>query len=120
MSEEVRYPPARGDGRHVTTMGFCQHLLRAATGRLAWRPGLDDAGFAEWRQRVRDKLALLEIHHYPRYTDPAARIHDDDEIPEGLTMEEYFTYANVDVPNHNFKHAVAVPWLVRTPNGNTT
>ena len=23
-------------------------------------------------------------------------------------MEEYFTRANVDVPNHNFKHAVAV------------
>ena len=32
-------------------------------------------------------------------------------------MEEYFTYANVDVPNHNFKHAVAVPWLARTLNG---
>ena len=40
-------------------MGFCQHLLRNAAGRLAYRPGLDDAGFAEWRQRVRDKLADL-------------------------------------------------------------
>ena len=49
---------------------------------------------------------------------PAARIHDDDEIPEALTMEEYFTYANVDVPNHNFKHAVGVPWLVRALNAN--
>ena len=68
----------------------------------------------------RGSARLLEIHHYPRYADPAARIHDDDEIPEGLTMEEYFTYANVDVPNHNFKHAVAVPWLVRTLNRSTT
>ena len=70
--------------------------------------------------RERGSPHLLEIHHYPRYADPAARVHDDDEIPEGLTMEEYFTYANVDVPNHNFKHAVAVPWLVRTLNGSLT
>ena len=59
MSEEPRYPADRGDGRHVTTMAFCQHLLRTTTGRLAYRPGLDDVGFAEWRQRVRDKLAEL-------------------------------------------------------------
>ena len=59
MSKEARYPPARVDGRHGTTMAFCQHLLRTTTGRLAWRPGLDDAGFALWRQRVRDKLAEL-------------------------------------------------------------
>ena len=70
--------------------------------------------------RERGCSDLLAIHHYPRYADPAARLHDDDEIPEGLTMEEYFTYANVDVPNHNFKHAVAVPWLVRTLNGTLT
>ena len=59
MSDEARYPAARDDGRHATTMGFCQHLLRTTTGRLAYRAGLDDAGFTEWRQRVREKLADL-------------------------------------------------------------
>lgn len=59
MSDEARYPAERPDGRHATTMGFCQHLLRTTAGRLAYRPGLSDAEFAEWRQRVRRKLAEL-------------------------------------------------------------
>ncbi|MCE5217900.1 alpha/beta hydrolase family protein, partial [bacterium] len=33
---------------------------------------------------------------------------------EGLTSEEYFKYANVDAPNHEFKPEVCVPWLART------
>ena len=72
---------------------------------LAGRPLIMTEGGArqhldQVRRAYRERRSphLLEIHHYPRYADPAARIHDDDEIPEGLTMEEYFTYANVDVP----------------------
>lgn len=32
-------------------------------------------------------------------------------IPEGLSKEEFFKFANVDAPNHYFKSEIAVPWL---------
>lgn len=51
------------------------------------------------------------VHYYPRYRDPASRRHDRERMPEGLTEEEYFEYANVDVPDHAFKGEIAVPWL---------
>ena len=37
-------------------------------------------------------------------------------MPEGLTQEEYFLWAYVDVPNHYFKEDLAVPWLNKTLN----
>lgn len=53
----------------------------------------------------------LEVHHYPAYSDPAARVTDGKPLPYGLTMDEYLTACNVDVPNHYFKGEVAIPWL---------
>lgn len=50
-------------------------------------------------------------HFYPRYRDPADRKYDHATFPEGLTLEAWFEYVNVDVVNHNFKGDVAVPWL---------
>jgi len=55
----------------------------------------------------------VEVHYYPRFTDPADRLHEGEPMPEGLSMEEYYEYANIDVVNHAFKHEVAVPWLAR-------
>jgi len=52
----------------------------------------------------------ITIYHYPKYYDPISR-RDYVEIPEGLTLEEYYEYANVDAPNHYFKANLAVPWL---------
>jgi len=34
-------------------------------------------------------------------------------MPEGLSLEEYLRYANIDPPGHWFKEEVAVPWLSR-------
>ena len=96
MSDEARYLTDRDDGRHVTTMGFCQHLLRNAAGRLAYRPGLDDAGFAEWRQRVRDKLAELLaltpelIAPGPAPDPPPVRLWS--ERREGYRLEKWEAY----------------------------
>jgi hypothetical protein len=56
----------------------------------------------------------LEVVYYPRYATPDLRPLDDLPLPEGLTSEEYFKYANVDAPNHEFKPEVCVPWLART------
>jgi len=56
----------------------------------------------------------FHYEYYPRYQDPRAREHDDEEIPEGLSLDQWFEYANVDVANHAFKPDLAVPWLQRT------
>jgi hypothetical protein len=34
-------------------------------------------------------------------------------MPEGLSLDEYLRFANVDPPGHWFKEDVAVPWLSR-------
>ena len=53
----------------------------------------------------------LEIHQYPAFADPAARIADGKPLPHGLTLAEYLLACNVDVPNHYYKGTVAIPWL---------
>jgi hypothetical protein len=55
----------------------------------------------------------IEVEYYPKYARPEDRPFDDADLPEGLDMETYFEYANVDVPEHSFKENVAVPWLSR-------
>lgn len=50
-------------------------------------------------------------HYYPKYADPEDRLHDYEAVPQGLAMQEFFEYANVDAPNHCFKENLAVPWL---------
>lgn len=55
----------------------------------------------------------MQLYHYDKYADPAARQLDDTELPEGLTPEEYFAYAYVDAPAHRFRHDYAVPWLAQ-------
>lgn len=42
---------------------------------------------------------------------PKDRLHEHKDVPEGLTMEAFFEYANVDAPQHCFKENLAVPWL---------
>ncbi len=51
------------------------------------------------------------LAYYPKYSTPDKRPHDYDELFEGITDEEYYEYANVDVPAHCFKENIAVPWL---------
>ena len=61
----------------------------------------------------------FKFYYYPKYEN-AERRRDDEEIPEGLTGEEYLEYANVDAPNHYFKHYLAVPWLTRVLSSGAT
>lgn len=46
-----------------------------------------------------------------KHTIPLWQLHEYETVPEGLTMEAFFEYANVDAPNHCFKENLAVPWL---------
>ncbi len=73
------------------------------------------------RTRVLDKIRRayqllgaedrFEVVYYPKYATAQQRPLDDVELPEGLTMQEYFAYANIDEPMHHFKGQIAVPWL---------
>ncbi len=87
---------------------------------VAPRPFLvTEGGRTEHIDRIRHAWELqgagesFEVHYYPRFADPADRLHEGEPLPEGITMEEYFEYANVDVDQHAFKREVAVPWLAR-------
>jgi hypothetical protein len=53
------------------------------------------------------------VTYYPKYATADKRPYDNDPLYEGMSMDEYFEYANVDVPQHCFKENVAVPWLAR-------
>ena len=55
----------------------------------------------------------FQVVYYPKYATADKRPLDDKELPEGLSMEEYFPYANIDAPMHHFKGKVAVPWLTK-------
>lgn len=60
-----------------------------------------------------DADANMKIVHFPKYATPDLRPLDDKEVPEGLTDQQWFRYANLDAPMHFFKENVAVPWLSR-------
>ena len=55
----------------------------------------------------------LKIYYYEKYATPDRRPFDGQPIPEGLSAQEYFEYANVDVSNHRFHPELAVPWLAK-------
>lgn len=85
---------------------------------LAPRPlVITEGGRTRDLERIRQAYELLgtgdqfKLAYYPKYATPDKRPYDDVDMPEGLAPEEYFEYANVDVPEHSFKADVALPWL---------
>eukprot|EP01043_Picozoa_sp_COSAG02_P008798 COSAG02_NODE_287_length_25647_cov_245.259316_23_plen_369_part_00 len=55
-----------------------------------------------------------EYHFYPKFAQVADRWSDEIWPPaDGITEDEWLTFANVDVPEHCFKGELAVPWLLR-------
>lgn len=50
--------------------------------------------------------------YYPEFQNDTDRYFDYMEIPENISMDEYFQYANVNPKRHFFKFETAVPWLV--------
>jgi hypothetical protein len=53
----------------------------------------------------------LAVHYYDKYENPEKRLHEYEDIPSDITMDEYYEYANIDVENHYFKENHAIPWL---------
>jgi len=87
---------------------------------LAPRPLLfTEGGRANQIAQIRQAYALhgaaeaLQVYHYEKYRDPESRPLDGVEMPIGITMEQYFAYANVDAAQHRFRPTRAVPWLAK-------
>lgn len=95
--------------------------IRSIGIRLRWRvtPLLftEGGGRANQYAKIQRAYALenapdqVQLHHCEQYEDPSSRKLDDVPLPEGLTYEEYFEYAYVNVSEHRFCHWHAVPWL---------
>lgn len=108
-------------GAHQIVPGIFQWFdytdLEAA---LAPRPLLfTEGGRARQIAKIRKAYELLgvaeavQVYHYEKYSDPQSRKLDNAELPIGITPEQYFEYAYVDVPAHRFRPNRAVPWLAR-------
>lgn len=52
----------------------------------------------------------LEIHHYPKFSDPRSRI-DLNTLPEGINRDQYYDLVNVDRTSHYFKAVTILPWM---------
>ncbi len=87
---------------------------------LAPRPLLfTEGGRANQIAKIRRAYELhnaakaVQVYHYEKYSDPKSRPLDGAEMPIGITMEQYFAYANVDAAQHRFRPTRAVPWLAK-------
>ena len=118
--------------RELMIPTFRPHLGHYIPGMQEWFDYLDlmsavaprpmlitEGGRTRDLERVRQAWAScgaednFSVSYYPKYATPDKRQHDDQDLFQGMTMDEYFEYANVDVPQHCFKENVAVPWLTR-------
>ncbi len=106
---------------HHTVPGFFQWFDHTdVQASLAPRPLLfTEGGRKNQIDKIRQAYELmdaenkLKVYYYAKYATPAQRAFDDKEMPEGVTMDEYFQYANVDAPEHRFRPERAVPWLAK-------
>ncbi len=69
-------------------------------------------------QKVQSAYRLMnaedkfKFYFLPPYDDASNRRDEIEELPEGISLEEYLTlYANVNTSEHYFKEQLAVPWL---------
>ncbi len=98
----------RPEGRHLSTRGFLQHLLRNANPRLAFNPAFTPEEMERWRVQVRTRMReLLKFPEPPPQPQPRrlwARKR------EGHTLQKWEVYP---------EPGSVVPFLVLIPHGVT-
>lgn len=98
----------RPDGRHLSTRGFIQHLLRTTNPRLAFDPDFTRQESERWRLKVRTKLrALMDFPEVPPQPAPRKLWTKD---REGYVLEKWEVYP---------EPGSVVPYLVLIPDGTT-
>ena len=84
---------------------------------------LSEGGVQDDLERIGKAYALAgapeqyQYVHYPEFQDPASRSLDHQPIPEGITNEEYFRYANVVPEHHFYKSEICIPWMIKALGG---
>lgn len=72
--------------------------------------GLDrDLSLVRKAYEIAQKPDNAEIHHQPKYADPAHR-KNWQKLPQGLGRE-FYDMVNVDGKNHYYKSELIIPWL---------
>ena len=102
---EKAFKSDRPDGRHVSTRGFVQHLIRNAKPRLAFDPGFTPEEQKQWRRKVRTKME--ELMNFPKLPPQPAprRLWSRDR--KGFTLEKWELYP---------EPGSVVPFLVLIPD----
>ncbi len=96
----------RPDGRHVSTRGFLQHLLRDAKPRLAFDPKFTPEELELWRSQVRAKLRELMNFPEPPPQPAPRKLWSKDR--DGYSLEKWELYP---------EPGSVVPYLVLIPRG---
>ncbi len=112
---------AHPDGLHHIVPGmFAWYDAPDLQAALAPMPLLfTEGGRTPHLDRIRAAYTLMgaeeqvKIYYYKKYATPDLRPLENAPLPEGLTSDEYFQYANVDPMNHRFRPKEAVPWLTK-------
>jgi hypothetical protein len=109
-----------GGLHHVVPGMFTWYDSPDLQASLAPRPLLfTEGGRTPHLNRIRAAYQLLgaedqvQVHYYKKYATPDLRPLENEALPEGITMDEYFRYANVDPKYHCFRPKRAVPWLAK-------
>ncbi|TWU25216.1 Abhydrolase family protein [Novipirellula galeiformis] len=108
INKERVIQSGRPDGRHVSTRGFQQHLLRNAKPKLAFNPEFTSEEFEQWRSQVRAKL--LELMNFPELVPqpPPHKLWTQER--EGYVLEKWELYP---------EPGSVVPFLVLIPENAT-
>ena len=99
----------RSDGRHLSTRGFVQHLLRSSEPKLAFNPEFTTEELEEWRLRVRVKLE--QLMNFPEVQPQPAPEKLWTKQRDGYRLEKWEVYP---------EPGSVVPYLVLIPSGATS
>lgn len=108
IEKEKVIQSGRPDGRHVSTRGFLQHLLRDAKPSLAFNPEFTPEELKQWQSQVRAKLR--ELMNFPKPPPQPAPRKLWSKDREGYVLEKWELYP---------EPGSVVPYLVLIPNSAT-
>ena len=121
-----RFPPEDFMfGGHIHIVPPCINGFLSPDLIAAFAPGpmlLSEGGVQDDLERIGKAYALAgapenyRYVHYPEFQDPSNRKLDHVRIPEGITNEEYFRYANVVPEHHYYKTEICIPWMEKALN----
>ena len=94
--------------------------LKDLCAAVAPRPlAMNEGGPDEYLDDIRAVYAALgaedqlQITHYPKYQDPAARSYHGEMPLQGLSEEDHFAWSYTDAPDHSFRREPSLALLKR-------